>query len=136
MVSADLCGPLSSRNITSACESATDGVAVKYWSSPGEGLHKGSAYTRSIEEVVKQKHQLRDKNITSGATFSIEEVKSKKFRKTVLCNSSFIMSDSDEEDQRSSTPRIHLVADGECSITVLVRNTYHLVHFGNDYSWW
>jgi hypothetical protein len=90
----------------------------------------------SIEEVVKQKHQLRDKNITSGATFSIEEVKSKKFRKTVLCNSSFIISDSDEEDQRSSTPRIHLVADGECSITVLVRNTYHLVHFGNDYSWW
>lgn len=69
--------------------------------------------------VVSSRLKLPNKNITSGAVSSIEqdspeEVKLKIVRRKVLCNSSFTMSDSDEEEQQiCSIPRNRLAADGE-----------------------
>lgn len=69
--------------------------------------------------VVYSRSKLSNENITSGAISSVEEespdkVKSKNVRRKVLPNSSFSMSDSDEEEQRSCLiSRNRLAPDGE-----------------------
>lgn len=64
MVSDDRCGPFSSRNANSGCESETDVVAVNSWGTPGEERHNNSGSHELV--VTSDKLHEESKCIDSG----------------------------------------------------------------------